>query len=547
MKATLKTLTFFLLIAPLVFNACKEDDIPIDLQLGGKDLRPLEIAMPIAKVNIVLEKWISNYLGDDAQIKYDKDSMISVEYRDTVHLGWDNLKKLVDITDKGWIYELTEEPIMPGKSLVPNNYLFNDSIPLSTQDDAVYDSLTYFTGYLKLALELPANMTGNIILTVPELKIDGKNPLTYSFDFSPGNRTFVRELNLGKGKINFNNNHINLNSQITVTNADPTAFPGNYILKFTLQDLDVENAWGYFGKIESNSEGNEFKFGFFDDLQIFREFEFGDINLGLKAENRIGVSFKIETDDVIMYMNKGDDFRGSLEMKDGKPIGMDVSAATVSKNGNGELIMNNTNSNIATMGSLFPNKLNYGLKGLSNFDNDNLRTNYIGVDTDLEVDLCLDFPLWFRAALYDRKDTVDFDVSSIFNDDAELAKSIDFVNLYLDVKNKFPFDVKIMAWVVDSANQYVDSLIHYQPFMVSSIPNENSAITNAKFEEFVISIKGNQLFDFVDKKVKKIVIQTASATYNQGQQLVKIFGQTGMEINLSMEAKVKIPDNIDKL
>jgi len=542
MKTTLKAFVLFLLITPLLLNSCKEDNVNIDARLGGKDLRPLELAIPIAKINIELKRWLSEFLGEDAYIKFDENDMISVEYRDSVFLGWEELKEVKDI-DSIWVYELSEEG--NDKSFYPIFYSFNDSIVLAKQKDAYFDSLTYFTGYLSLSLDLPADMTGSITFTIPEI-IEGGKAITYDFDFSPGNNTFSQEKFLKNGKILFKNNHINLNSKITVKNAASNAFPGDYNMKFALKDLDVENAYGYFGKVEVNTSDNNFRFGFFDDLQIFKEFEFGDILLDVKSDNKMGVPIRIETDELFMYLNKGDDFKGKLELNSGEQIAMDVSAATYTKNGKGELSLNNSNSNIAIMGSLFPNKINYGLKGLSNFDNEGVRSNFMGVDSDLKIDLTLEFPLWFRAWLYDRNDTVDFDVSSIFNKDAELAKSIELANLYLDVRNKFPFDVKICAWVIDSANQYVDSLIKYQPFLVSGIPDNSGNINNAEFKEFIISIRGNQLFDYVDKKVKKIVFQTMSTTYNQGQQFIKIFGHTGMDIHVSLDAKVKIQDDIDK-
>jgi len=392
MKNILKKLAIFLLVTPIIFSSCKEDDIDVNVKLG-KNSRPYEIAIPISRIDISMEKWIESLVGDVAFIHWTgADKLLEIEYKHSETIEWQNMKKEAGVA---------------------------------------------------------------------------------TFDL--------------KERI--------------------------------------------------------FKFGIFDDLQISEHFAFSNIRYSITGNNKIAAPFNVSIANI--RMSKDDDYKQAGFNNYLKPNGQNaidflVSNTTVNRE------LTSSNSNILDMGTnCYPDKFVFDLSGMANYTGSPFG--------DLKIDMSLFFPMEFSVERYERKDTIDFDMKDILSDNIDLAESLEVMNLYLEIKNRFPFDVKFKAYVIDENNKIVDYLVGEEnkedTLVGMGVPNTQAGkITVPTENKYTITIKGEQITKYFNENVKNIILQTMSSSYKAKEGgSVKIFDDTGMYVKIMMDAKVKIPGNVSTL
>ena len=532
----MRKIVLSLLILPLMLSSCMED-INLDVTLDNKELRQWDVNAPLAKINIDIETWIWDILNDDDDVEVyirEEDGLVVLKYYHSDSLDWKNLKSLDD-SPVTWTFQ----PDFRKRNF---ELEFSESVDLAYNEDARFDRLTYAKGSIEIGLDLPEGAKGKIEFTIPEIKERG-NPLKFTRNIPLTDNSPEK---LENGEINFTNNLINIESKITFEDF-PASFTGEISVTFAIKDMEIEEAWGYFGKIEEKEDESDFRFGFFEDLQIAEHLVFGDIIFSAHCENAIGVPFEITIFNPVLFKeDEEEQIRGTLEKNNGEEIGMEITSAEFNgtiNSGKGDLLLDQNNSNILTMGNLFPNRIKFDLVGFSNpkgeIVNGNAVKNYIGKQNKTKVDFMLEFPFEFSSDLYERRDTIEFDVNDIFGDNKDLVEHFKTLDLYLNIKNKMPFDIDVTVFVIDDKDEWVANISEEnETFCVSGVPNADGRIPDPQFEMFVLSITGAQLLDYMDKEVKHLVIYTKSNTYNSGGQLVKVFGDSGMNINVSMEVKL---------
>ena len=562
MNKKLKILVSIILIAPLVFNSCKDDDINVDFNLENKNLRQYEACVPLARVHIEMGKWLRDLISDeDAIISADGDSVLSIEFLHSEFLNWNALKD-VGVDAEEYVFTITEDGVIP-----PPNFPFTEEfvhrVNIAKQEDALFTRIKYSSGNLEIKLEVPDGIFGHINFSIPEIKSEGSVLQFEQFNFAPNQRTYESKKALKNGEIIFVDNHISLTSIFTLNDVVSGSLPSTFKITFTLKDMEVDVAEGFFGKVRVNEPDCDFKFSIFDDLQIVDAFEFDNIILSATVENGIGVPFRATLEDVIIF---SDDIElGTLKKLSGDDFSLDVTTATNNPFtvGKGSDYIEGRNSpdidkrsTITDFGNNYthgPNRMFFNLVGIANY-NQNSGNNFVEEEDDVEVKLSLRFPFNFWANPYQRRDTVDFDVNELFDENKHLVESFEVVKLYLDIENKLPFDAEVSVYVLDDNDNHIlnkNNQPYYldlddKPFLVSGIPNDKGVIEKAEAaEEFEIPIKGEEMSYFMDKNVKKIVFHTKSKTYNnEKKNMVKVFTYSTMDIHISMEAIAKVPDKL---
>ena len=542
MNNNIKKIGLFLLIAPLLLlNTCKED-LNIDYDLEGKNLRPYEVVAPIAKIHVEMLTWLTEYMSEDATFGADDEDILYVEFRDSVIQNWQSLKEVKIYKN----YKLQYENITSefGRSPIVADTVIK--LILIDTEDSDYDWIRYTKGTVAFELNLP-EATGTVEFTIPELKNSKGEPQHFLFDMS---KEKIITRTLADGIIDFmasdnTDNHISIITKINLDNVQP---PGNGVnkIEFTLCDLEVEAAKGYFGQVTETIKDKEFEFSIFDDLQILDSFEFQEIFIKAEVQNRIGVSFTATADSIRMFKDEVEnEYKKIVEVEVTKAE-YNLETETIVSEGSGKTVQN-----IAEIANFHPNKMAFNVKGLSNWDGTGNHDNFVGKESDLQVDYTLNFPFKFRAEKYERRDTIDFNIKNIFGGEIGLVENVDFLDLYLDIKNRMPFDVEVDVYAIDSLEQQVKpNITDNQKLMTSGTPdpNDNGFIQDSnKFEEFKLRITGAQVKDYYDKNVKKLIIHSKAVTYNNGKEFVKVFAKSGMDIEVSIEVHAKIPGNLEEL
>ena len=548
MNYKLKILASILLIVPFLLNSCKEEDLDVKFDPEGKHIRHLEFAGPLAKIDIEMLKWLDALVDNDNDTVYaDRDDLVHIKFMHKETFNWDKLIELQNISNQIFPLTIPSSPFS-GELQIP--------IGLAKNADARFKWMTYSKGEIEIRMEVPSGSTGYIDFEIPEMtetKIDGTKAKIQFPRFNLSQGTYSQKLDIKNGEITFSDailpgdtqrsyNLINIKSSAGNLNTNV-----NFI--FTLRNLEIDEAYGYFGEVEDLKKDRDFKFGLFEDLQILNQFHFGNIILTTEVENQIGVPFLTSFDNIKFY--KDDKDLDKALTKYGDDIYINIAKASgyvehgVSpKPEKSELIIDDDNSNIGDIGNLFPNKMRFDMTTKSNHNYSN-NDNYIGKERDLEVNLSLDFPLWFRAALYERKDTIDFDMSEW----DEWSEHLEYFDLICNVRNRLPFDVKIDIYVLDDNDKrlYTDKgdsiyIIKGGIFSPTGIPNEGDYIKddeNAKFVEYTAHITRDHFLEMKGKNVKKMVFNTKSSTYqHQNERLIKVYAKSGMNIHVSFDAKL---------
>ena len=544
MNTIKKILLPIIFLCGLFFNSCKEDDTIINLDREKMDLRMVAIKAPIATINFEVARWLDDII-EDGDLKIDPVSDIAyVEFNQTESLNWEDLKTVINIIDEQYTHQI--DGTSPESSATEWENTERAEVQLIDRADARYDFITYASGTIEFEVSnIPAGLTGDIAFSIPEIIKNGQ-PFSETVSLPVINNRI--SLSLGNGRINFT--HGSLNNLITVISkivvSTPTGGATPYSFSFTIKDLDVESAEGYFGQVTASEGGNSFDFSLFDELKIQNEFAFGNITLEATVNNNIGVPFKVQADNIRMF--KDDVHTGNLiinnEGIDESVMKMEITSAQANpvNAGYGNSVTDKNNSNIAEMGSTFPNKILFDINGMSNHEGIVVH-NFISKESNLDIDLTLKFPFDFRAKLYERLDTIEFDIKDLLGDNVKTAEDVEYANIIFKCANRLPLDVALEAWVIDDQDQKVDVIFGEKKIIESGVPDANGRITEAKHTQFVVELTGVQVINFINKNVMNIVMKTKANTHDGGSHFVQIFGNSGAEIRVSLDGKTTIPTN----
>ena len=169
--------------------------------------------------------------------------------------------------------------------------------------------------------------------------------------------------------------------------------------------------------------------------------------------------------------------------------------------------------------------------------------NFIEAESNLYVDFNLKFPFHFRAELYERKDTIEFDVKDLLGDNVKTADDVEYIILHFTCNNKLPLDINLKSWVIDGDDNFVETVFEEKQIIVSGVPGADGRVAEAKETKFEVRLTGSQAINYIEKGVMNIVLNTKANTYDNGAHLIKIFDNSGLEMKVSFEAKMTIPIN----
>lgn len=525
-----------MLFSGLFYYSCKKDTYNINLDADDRDLRPIAIEAPIAKVNVEMKRWLDSLIVDGninvfGKGEAEEEGVLYVEFNHTASLDWEDMKNIPNVSRplNFPVSGLTSAPLETPLS-------YTENIKLISRADAVYESVTFAGGRLGFNLVVPSGLTGTITFEIPELTFGGQSR-TYTFDF-PGTTNIYAPLAGGTIQFGATPNTITLKSTITINSNTPPA-SGNLQVVFALENLNIQYADGYFGKIQTGEDNNEFGFGLFSDLNIENHFEFGNIILEANVENPIGAPFDVDVENIRFY--KGGSDIGGLTVGADNSINLDISSAQTSGTpGTGSRSINGSNSNIETLISQFPDKITFNLNGIANKGGSSATTdNFIGRESMLDIDFALKFPFHFKSSSYERTDTISFDASDLFGDIVEKETDVHSFELTFKCANRLPFDAGFTLYAIDEAGRKIGENLYQGDETLKAADPEN-----AENSQFSVNLTGEQIIRYMDEEVTHLILRTYASTTGGGNEFVKIYDDSGLTINVSLKGKVNIPTNL---
>ena len=236
------------------------------------------------------------------------------------------------------------------------------------------------------------------------------------------------------------------------------------------------------------------------------------MRLTLNNSYGIPLRFMIDSFSVTTHFNGVQNFQ-SNDLSNG----VDLNYPTLSQAGSfesTEILLDNTNSNIAAITSGVPYEFHYDFIAGVNPDNDQTLDNFITDSSRLTVDVDMEFPMYGNIGLFTLQDTFEFDFSEY--------QDVDRMKLKLTTDNGFPFEVNTQVYFLDSTNVLIDSFFVNSSTLLGAASVDGSGnvtANNVNVQERDFDI---DTFSRLKDEARRVVVFGSIETVNGGTTPVKI-------------------------
>ncbi len=525
----------------LMLAGCQDNDISVNTDTEN-DTRRVEIAGPAGDITYKISDFIGDFENENLFVA--EDGLIYGSYSQEVDIAWESLVTLPDFQET-WYFSPLEFMGAPGLK-VAADVVFTKKIKLNNRDDVRYDSLAMDNGMLTALISLPDGSVGDITITIPEIVEENGNPLAFSFYAAESNHTFsINESLAGKDIVPSQAQDSSYVSVVTSLDLSE-AVAEDVVIDFSIADMNSEMTFGYFGQQEASKLEQQLTFDVFDELDMVDEIEFFDFTIDIETTSGIGVPFDVRTQN-IQFFREEDVSCGDLTVKGNDYVDLSLEAAAYSdpvETRTTSFRINRENSeNIVSIGNCYPDRMVFDVTSFSNPDGEPDQQNFMGSDNILKGKLTVILPAWFRTSTdstYSRTDTIDFDFNDILGDNDQDARELEEFKVYFDFYSKIPLDISASAWVIDEDGNKIDDLLDGSIKMIKpGQPDESDMVQEAEHSDFVVSISGDKINNFLNKNAMNIVIQTKMATYEN--DYIKLYDDMDFKAVVSFDGAGRIP------
>jgi hypothetical protein len=529
MKKIQTILVVTIAAAALLTSCFKEDVVLKDPQ---KYTRPVNFAGPIANIHFgakdLLERVDTSsffQIDEDGLLHFRYDTALSAIIEDLVK--FDNLELNVN-------YDLNQ-------NRKATTLTFRDSIVTNEDPNQRFDSLIMTEGMIKITINSPAGFTGTYIIDIPEIILSNGQPLSINGNLNSGEQVAA---DLAGAKMFFQNkNGKSFCEIITTITADVTGIPTSSMLgmNIVLEPFIPDYIFGYFGEVEVLNEDSEVALDFFENLNISDVIQFKDIRLDLFVKNYMGAPLQIVFD-TLQFTNETSGEEVNVLFNDGSnnmlvnPAEYENSMIVPSEN---TLSFNAENSNLIDGINIGPTKIHASVVGELN-PNGGTQENFLHTDLELEGSISIDIPLWFKTSLYERTDTIAFNLLSRL--DSAQIDYLDELNLYFDFTNGFPFNIVAQGYFADSTGNVIDS-IWSEPDGVmlwksGNVDDVTGKVTSASITNVTIQILNEKARKLFENEAAFIYLKSNISTGDIiSPEFVKLYDSYTIDIGLSGELK----------
>lgn len=511
---------------------CMDDAVEI------KDLkydRPLNVAGPLGGVNLSV-KTLLEKLDSLSYIYADNEGLLHVQVEDSFNVAYDDVIEFNELNTT-YTYDIN-----PNVKTVLGPFV--DTLVVNVlsigEDNQRFDSLTIETADILFDITLPPQYEGNYTITLPEVKKADGTTVSLSRDFS--NTSAIDPIDLAGGRIGFQNLNgksfitIITDVEVTNTNGNITNTDMNVVLE--LQSMTPYEVFGYFGKINAIEQKQEQEFNFFETFDLSEVAQFKDITLELSIDNYFGLPMGLYIDSLAFENTK----TGSVENIVIDDNSIEITPATYGDPiipSNNIITINSTNSNLIDGINLGPNHFYVEVNGLINPNGETVQ-NFVNTQAKVEGRIRVDLPLWFKTSLYQRTDTIPFDLVGLFSDSTQVDM-VEALNMEMNFTNGFPFNIQAQIYMTDTNYVKIDSLFNEAggAFVWESATVDADGIVTTPTETQVnIQVLKEKVKKFYDNKAKNILIQSSVSTGDkENPQFVKLYEDYSIQGSINFEIK----------
>ena len=436
----------------------------------------VDALMPLINTRISLQQAIP-----DSLIDIQPGGEMNLIYKgELINFKLDSILSLPDTTT-------TDEFILPFDSITmqPGQVFFSDSnFSRYEIGNTKLTQINIESGNILLSLSSTLNEVIIMEYSFPTITKNGV-PLFIKEKIAAGTianpSTLNKTINLDEYTISLtgiNNNNFNVIATSYKVYIDPNGSPvkvvknDRFLISNTMSNIKPNYVRGSFGTEIKNEIAT-------NTVDAFNHITDGILNLDevtldFSIQNEVGVDLSLRVKQITGFstVNKtsiqlqNSTIQNSINLNRAKENNGIFSSPKPSQY---HLELNNTNSNVTEFISNLPQEVGYDfeliLNPLGNVSNSN---DFLYNNTGIEINLDAIIPLKFNADNLTLVDTTDFSTDSTSQGE---IKKITGGNIILNGSNWYPFDLKAQFYMVNEANQIIDSIFSEPQILQGAIPS----------------------------------------------------------------------------
>ncbi len=334
----------------------------------------------------------------------------------------------------------------------------------------------------------------------------------------------------------YNKMTVRIEPSIVSSNTLLTFDSADYVSStFSFGTLNFKEINGYLGTKEIPFEPSA------QTIDVLDQFENGfplfDPKMNIISSNSIGVPISVSFDAT------GTSAKGQTQALNAPTFIMGY--PTIAQKGqtiNSTKVIDKSNSSIAQMLNIAPKQIAFGGKAKINAAGFNGYTDFIRKGSGIVVGYEIQMPLSLKTGNLKIEKTIENVLFKIENDSLKESvfgtDSIEYVDLVLRVDNGMPFELGLNMLFADKDTIVMDT-IAAGSLMQSAIPDLNGRTQKNTVSYCTIRITEEKLLAIRKKNLTKMVVQLNLKTYNNGNEVVKIYSDYISKIGLSAKVKMK--------
>lgn len=527
-------------------SGCYKDNFDFDRMKEDMVTWEPDLAFPIVYSILDAEKIIS--LSDSTNIyNYDPDNFITLIYRRRVFSQTVNdffQLPQNQTLNRNMSLSAGEIVTFTTTSTVQSTLNTGMTLGLTEPGGSQLDKVVFQTGSMNIAFTSNFEHSGNLLVTIPELRLNG-SPFsqTYPINYTSGAVTVDIDIPLAGYEMDLDNgsgpNTFPINYTLTLNQgggATPT--PANQVqINHSFNQLRMAFADGYFGNFNLEINPGEVSLDIAQNNPGAIYFE--DPRFKLKVKNTIGAEMNVSIDD--LYAT-GDPGQTDIDISSLIPTGQFLipSAPAVGDSAYLEYYFTQNNSNIKPIVNTGYDKIYYDV-GASVNPNGPVY-NFASLNNSVEVIAEIELPFWGYSDHFTIIDTVEVP----FDEAADFADNVERGLLRVNSVSHFPVDGLLKLYMADENYNVVDSVLTDGSYVIrSGTVNADGKTISATQTNNDIELDRDRIDALFASKY--LFIAADITTTDDADRNIKLYAEDNIEIHIGLRVKLKAdPTVIDE-
>ena len=507
----------------------------------------IDAAIPIARSHLN----ISNFFGDTI-FKEDAAGVVHLSFsKEILNLTIDSLVKLPDTTVNIGYTALFNASLNPGDLIYSNAGMpSNQEIAFDVANGVQLNKAIVRSGFLKIEYFNTYAQPLNFVYDINSAKLWG-NIFHVNQTIGGGSltspATFTKYYSLKDYDINLTGISMNKVNTLVQTYTIKTDLSGvsdiltaghGLSIKLSFVDIIPEYVQGYFGQQDLSFGPDSSYFGLLNNFST-QNFKLTQSHINFSIINEFGIEMSSTISNVksikvnpytAVTLNTGSLLQSMNINRAGKTNVPSNPVFPYIK----QILLNNTNTNLNPFLENIPNYLSYTVKAkLNPLGNISAGNDFAYYGHGLKVIADVDIPLALSANYFGLTNYANVDFVNL-----KQLNNVKSCELVLQVKNNYPFSVKIQGYLLDDYKNIIDSLFLMNENSVNSAITNTANVVLSSVDSKIISTITNSKLENL-KKCKQIKFVTFMYLPNQPTP-IKIMGDSYLDLILSANVNYSV-------